>query len=289
MANILITGATGQLGTIVVEHLLKTVPAQNITVLVRDEQKASKFSSKGIKVKQGDYTNTASLNDAMLGIDKVLLISSNDFNDRIGQHKNVIDAAKNNGVKHILYTSVAINDIEKSPLKPLLGDHFETEAYIKASGLTYTLLQNSLYHEVIALFAGEKALETGIFFAAGEGKVAFASRFDLGEAAANILATSGHENKTYYLAASTAYSFQDIAKELSALSGKEVNYTSPSTEEFEVFLKQIGLPEGLILMSSLFAAGIKNNDFDKTDTTLLNLLNRPETALKTYLKETFKI
>lgn len=289
MSNILVTGATGQLGSAVIAHLLDKMPANQITALVRDEKKATDLIAKGINIKMGDYFDKESLQRAMQGISKVLLISSSDFKDRLGQHKNVIDAAKEAGVNHIFYTGVSMKDIDVSPLKPLLADHYQTEDYIKASGLTYTFLQNSLYAEVIPMFIGANVLTTGIYFPAGEGKVAFAARKDLAEATANILASEGHDNKTYHLSANTATSFAEIAATLSELSGKTVNYISPEPADFEAMLKQIGLPDGIILMSVLFAAGIKNNDFDATDNTLENFLGRKQSDLKSYLKVAFNL
>jgi NAD(P)H dehydrogenase (quinone) len=289
MSKILVTGATGQLGTIIVNHLLQQLPADSITVLVRDENKAVALKEKGVNLKLGDYHNTPSMVEAMKGIDKVLLISSSDFNDRIRQHKNAINAAKEAGVKHIHYTGVTMNNPDESPLKPLLGDHAETEAYIKESGLTYTFLQNSLYAEIIPMFLGSNVLETGAFFAGGEGKVAFAARKDLGEAIAAVLASDGHENKTYHLTNTVASSFRDVATELSALSGKTVNYVSPEPAAFEEALKQFGLPEEIVMMSVLFAAGIKNNDFNFTDDTLERFLGRKQTDLTTFLKETYQL
>ena len=289
MSNILVTGATGQLGSTIIAHLLDKMPANQITALVRDEKKATDLIEKGINIKIGDYFDKASLQTAMQGISKVLLISSSDFNDRLGQHKNVIDAAQQAGVNHIFYTGVSMKDIDVSPLKPLLADHYQIEDYIKASGMTYTFLQNSLYAEVIPMFIGANVLATGIYFPAGQGKVAFAVRKDLAEATANILASEGHDNKTYHLSANTATSFAEIAATLSELSGKTVNYISPEPADFEAMLKQIGLPDGIILMSVLFAAGIKNNDFDATDNTLENFLGRKQSDLKSYLKVAFNL
>lgn len=284
---ILVTGAAGQLGQVVVESLLKRVPASQIAVLVRDDSKVADWKTKGISVRVGDYHNTSSLASAMLGIEKVLLISSNDFNDRIGQHKNVVNAAKNAGIKHILYTGVTMKDIQKSPLKPLLEDHYQTEDYIQSTGLTYTFLRNSLYAEVIPMFVGEKVLETGVFFPAGDGKVPFVTRQDLGEATALVLTTEGHENKIYPFVGSNAYSFNDVATILSTISGKEVNYTSPESAAFEGMLKSFGLPDMIVTMSVLFAAAIKNTDFEVVGTTLEDILGHQTTDLASYLKTVF--
>ncbi|MFY8020505.1 MAG: SDR family oxidoreductase [Bacteroidia bacterium] len=289
MSKILITGASGQLGRQVVFNALKKVEANQIAVLVRNASSVQDLADLGIEIRLGDYHQPETLSTALNGISKLLLISSNDFNNRLGQHKNVIDAAKNAGVKHIFYTGVSLKDIQHSPLKPLLGDHFLTEDYIKNLGFTYTFLQNSLYAEVIPMFIGENVLETGIYFPAGDGKVPFVLRSDLAEATANILTEAHHENKTYQLTSSTSFSFKEIALTLSELSGKEILYISPEPHEYENMLKQIGLPEHIITMSSLFAAGIKNNDLNDIHIDLKTFLSSEEKDLKTYLKDFYHL
>lgn len=286
---ILVTGATGQLGQIVIEKLSEKIPTNQIAALVRDASKAEHLIAKGVNVRVGDYQNNESLLAAFQGIDRLLLISSNDFNDRLGQHKNAIDAAVKAGVKHVFYTGVTMNNINSSPLKPLLEEHYLTEDYLKASGLSYTFLQNSLYAEVIPMFLGENVIETGVFFPAGEGKVAFALREDLGEATANILVSEGHENQTYNLTSSEVISFAEVAAILSELSEKAVSYINPEIEVFEGTLKQFGLPEPIIQMSVMFAAGIKNNDFNKTYDSLERFLGRKPTNIRTYLKAVYKL
>lgn len=287
MQNILITGATGQLGHAVVTHLLDRVPADHIHILARDAAKAADLAAQGVHVHVGDYHDSASLSAALQGIDKVLLISSSDFSDRFGQHKNVVDAAKAAGVGHILYTGVTMADIHSSPLQPLLSSHFETEDYIRASGLTYTFLQNSLYAEVIPMFLGAGVLETGVFFAAGTGKVAFVVRADLAEATAIVLSTPGHENQSYPLSNTVAYSFGEVAEILSDISGKAVPYISPEPAAFEAALRQFGLPEHIVQMSALFAAGIAADEFNRPDGTLERLLGRPQTDLRSFLTATY--
>ena len=286
---ILVTGATGQLGSIVVNELLKKIPASQLAVLVRDENKAVAFKEQGVNVRVATYQDSAALNTALQGVEKLLLISSSDLNNRFEQHKNVVDAAKKTGVKHILYTGITMQNTATSPLKDFMSDHFRTEEYIQANGFTYTFLQNSLYAEVIPMFAGPQAVDTGIFFPAGEGKVSFVTRQDLGEAAANILATEGHENKTYQLTGAAAYSFADVASTLSSLANKPVSYTSPDPAAFEEALKGFGLPAEIIGMSLGFSAAIKHHDFEVTDTTLERLLGRQTTDLTSYLKAAYQL
>lgn len=288
MQNILITGATGQLGHAVVTHLLDRVPADHIHILARDAAKAADLAAQGVHVHVGDYHDPASLAAAMQGIDKVLLISTSDFNDRTGQHRNVVDAAKAAGVGHILYTGVTMGDIHSSPLQPLLISHFETEDYIRASGLTYTFLQNSLYAEVIPMFLGAGVLETGVFFPAGTGKVAFVVRADLAEATAIVLSTPGHENQSYPLSNTVAHSFGEVADILSDIAGKAVPYINPDPAAFEAALRQFGLPEHIVQMSALFAAGMARDEFNRPDGTLERLLGRPQTDLRSFLVSTYK-
>jgi NAD(P)H dehydrogenase (quinone) len=284
---ILITGSTGHLGNAVIDSLLKTVSPNTIAAFARSEEKAAPLKAKGIQVRIGDYHDQAALAAAMQGVDKVLFISSSDFNDRPGQHRNVVDAAKNAGVKHIFYTGVTMKNAEHSAIGYLMADHFTTDEYIKSSGLTYTLLQNNLYMEVLPMFLGEKVMETGVFFPGGTGKTAFVSRLDLAEATANAITGTGHENKTYQLTAPVAYSFADVAEMLSAQSGKSVAYTDAPAEVFENVLQQAGLPEFVIRMSSSFGAAIKNEDFNITNDTLESLLGRKPVDLSEFLKTAF--
>ncbi len=284
---ILVTGATGQLGSAIVNNLLLQVSPSEIAVLVRDEEKTKELKSKGVQIRIGDYKNPNSLVNAFKDVEKLILISSNDFNDRIGQHKNAIDAAKKAGVKHIIYTSMSMNDIETSPLKPFLADHYETEDYIKNNGFTYTMMQHSLYLDVLPMFIGEQVLETGVFFPAGEGRVAYASRTDLAEAIAKVALSDAFDNQNLPMTNVENYSYADVAKTLTELSGKEVAYVSPTPEVFEQTLKGFNLPEPIIQMSLGFAAGIKNNDFDKTFLNLQTILGRKPQSLKEYLKVTY--
>lgn len=284
---ILVTGASGQLGSQIVEHLLTTLPASEIAVLVRDEEKAKQLKEKGVRIRIGDYHQPASLVNAFENVDKLVLISSSDFNDRIGQHKNAIDAAKQTGVKHILYTGVSINDIQTSPLKGFLEDHFQTETYIKENGFIYTMLQHSLYLDVIPMFVGEQVLETGVFFPAGDGKVAYASRTELAEAIAKIVVSDAYDNMSLPLTNVENYSYADVAEILTEVSGKEVTYVSPIPEVYEETLKGFGLPEAIIQMSLGFAAGIKNNDFDATFPNLETILGRKPQTLKAYLQSVY--
>ena len=158
MSRILITGATGHLGTATIEHLLKHAAAGTIVALARDENKAKSLIAQGIEVRYGNFDDIDSLNKAMQGIEKVLLISGLDQN-RYQQHKNVVDAAKKAGVKYIAYTGVSLKDVNASAARDFMSSHFQTENYIKTSELDYTFFRNTLYTDVMQHFAGEKVLK----------------------------------------------------------------------------------------------------------------------------------
>lgn len=285
---ILVTGATGHLGTATVEHLLKNTQTENIIALARNEEKAKALRDKGVKVRIGNFDDTASLDSAMQGVEKVLLISTVDP-DRLQQHKRVVDAAVRAGVSHIAYTGVSMKDLGTSAITGLMESHFQTEDYIRSSGMTYTFLRNTLYTDVIPMYVGEKVFETGIYFPAGNGGVAFALRNEMGEAAANVLLQRGHENQTYAITGNQLYSFEDIASTLSALSGKAIIYTDANADDYTNKLKQSGAPEYVSFLLGGFAADVKNKQFETLSNDLESLLGRKPASLKEGLKVIYNL
>ncbi len=287
---ILITGATGSLGKAIIGFLLKKgVPAASIAALVRDESKAAELKAKGVTIRTGDYDNYDTLVAAMQGVEKVLLVSGNDMAKRAQQHENAVAAAKAAGVKHILYTSFQRkNETATSPIAFVAQSHIHTEAIIKNSGLTYTILRNNIYLDMLPIFMGEKVLETGVFFPAGDAKSAFASRNDMAEAIANILAGKGHENKEYYLSNIENVSFHDVADILSSVSGKTIKYTSPDSETYHTTLKSAGVPAEYIGVFAGFAEATKQGEFTSSNTDLEKLLGRKPTSAKEFLAGVYK-
>ena len=222
---IAITGATGQLGHLVIEQLLKSVPANQIVAIVRNPAKAGALSQQGIVVRQADYTDQAAFTTALNGVDKLLLISSSEVGQRATQHQNVINAAKAAGVKFIAYTSLLHADT--SPLG-LHVEHIATEKALAESGVPYALLRNGWYTENY-LASAPPALEHGVFIgAAGEGKIASATREDYAAAAATVISQDGHGGKVYELAGDNAWTLSELAAELSKQSGKNVAYQNLS-------------------------------------------------------------
>lgn len=286
---ILVTGASGNYGKATIDFLLKKgIPANSISGLVRNEDKVEDLKAKGINLKIGDYDNYDTLIEAFKGFEKLLLISGSDVANRGQQHKNVVNAAKAAGVKHILYTSFERkNDTETSPIYFLAKSHIETEEFIKESGLTYTIFRNNLYLDVLPMFFGEKVLTTGIFLPAGDAKSAYALRSDMSEATANVLTSTGHDNKVYSLNNTENVSLQEIAQDLSEIVGKEINYVSPSKDVYTETLTKAGVPAQYIGMFSDFAEAIKQGEFSTEKTDLENLLGRKPTSAKAFLKEVY--
>ncbi len=286
MNKILVTGATGFLGGAVIETLLKKIASNQINVLTRKEEKQLEYQSKGFNAFIGSYDDRHSLEKAMEGVDTVLLISSGDQGDRMQEHRNVIDAAKKSGVKCIAYTSRALQNRATLSNK-LMSEHFETEDYIKESGLKYIIFRNALYMDVIPLFVGKQVFETGICQPAGDGKVAYALRQEQGEAMVNVLLNEVCDNQVYKFTGSKAYSFYDVASVLTELSGKEVKYTAVEIPAFEGIMKQKGLPEGMVKKIIDFNLDIKNRQEAEVTNELEMKLGRKPATLKEGLKVLF--
>ena len=285
---ILVTGASGHLGKATIDFLLKKVPANQVSALVRDEAKGQALKEKGVTVHVGDYTNHDSMVKAFKGTDKLFLISSNDLNDdRSIHHINAIKAAKAAGVQHIVYTSVDIHPSGHSAIAAVENAHKKTADYLQSSGLRYTLLNNNLYADVLPMFLGDKVLETGVFFPAGNGKVPFATRMDMAEASANLLASNNYKENEYVFASDSAYSLKDVAGILSDLSGQNVPYHNPSKVDYTAQLTNAGVPAGAIGFMAAFGEAIAKHEFDTQHTDLPSILGRKPTSLKEYLRSVY--
>jgi NAD(P)H dehydrogenase (quinone) len=224
----------------------------------------------------------------MQGIERVLLIAGTDEDNRLRQHQNVVDAAKRAGVQSIAYTSRALKD-RNTLANKLMEGHFQTEDYIKESALNYIIFRNVLYMDTIPQFAGENAVDKGIYLPTGQGRVSFALRSDMGEAIANALLESDRNNRIYTLTGSESYSFEDVAATLSDLSGQEVHYMSTEKSAFEAQMKERGVPEMMIGRVTGFLTDIKNGQEEEVTPDLENLLGRKPASLKEGLKVLFKL
>lgn len=280
--KILVTGATGQLGRLVIQSLLKRVTADTIIAGVRDPAKAADLAALGVEVRAVDYSKPEMLAAAFAGVERLLLISSSEVGARAAQHRNVVDAASKAGVGLLAYTSLLGG--EASPL-PLKAEHVATEDYIRASGLPFVLLRNGWYLENYNGFI-PSALDHGVVAgAAGEGRISAAARADYAEAAALVLAEwAAHAGQIYELAGDTAFTMTEWAAALSAASGKLVRYQDMTEADYRALLVQVGLPAPVAdLLSSSDAGAAKGGLFDDSG-TLGRLIGRPTTSLATVLK-----
>lgn len=290
---ILVTGATGNFGSMAITHLLKKgVPASEIAVLVRSMENTGSLEKLGVDLRIGNYDDVDAMTKAFAGIEKLLLVSSSDrgaIENRTKHHINAITAAKEANVKHIIYTSfIRKEGHEKSAIAGFQNSHLETEKFLKDSGLTYTILQNGIYQEMIFAFAGEKVAETHtIFFPAEQGKAGWVLREELAEAAAQVLTTEGHNNKTYILTNTAAVGFEQIAAYISDRLKEEIKYTTPDITTFGNALTNSGVPPMYINMMTMWGAAIAEGTMDLEDNTLDLLLGRKPKNVQEFIGEIY--
>lgn len=282
---IAVTGATGQLGSLVIEALLNKVPASKIVAAVRNPSKAQHIKDLGITVREADYSKPETLKTAFAGVDKLLLISSSEVGQRSAQHQAVIDAAQEAGVKLVVYTSLL--NIENSPLL-LAHEHRDTEAALKASGLSYVLLRNGWYTENYAASIAPALAHNAFTGSAGEGRISSASRIDYAHAAAAVLLLENQEGKVYELAGDESYTLSEFAAEIARQSGKAVNYVNLPQADFAAALKGAGLPDGLADVLADSDVGASKGALYDTNHALSQLLGRPTTSYKEVIAETLK-
>jgi NAD(P)H dehydrogenase (quinone) len=273
--SIVVTGATGHLGRFVIEGLLEKVPADQITAVVRSEEKAADFAARGVKLAIADYNAPETFDGLFSAGDKVLLISGNEFDKgRVGQHKVVLDAAKAAGVALLAYTSAP-----GSLSAALADDHRDTEAAVLESGVTYAFLRNGWYNENYTENLAPVLEYGAVVQAAGDGKVSSASRADYAAAAVAVLTGEGHENKSYELGGDTTWDFAEYAAEVAKASGKEIVYNSVPVEAYKGILTGAGLPEPLAAILAGVDASIEKGELVVATGDLSRLTGRPTTPI----------
>lgn len=277
-----VTGATGQLGTIVIKELKKRVPNDEIVALVRSPEKASNL---GVETRKFDYNNRDGLTESLKGIDRLLLISSNEIGQRAKQHLNVIEAAWENGVKWIVYTSLLHAD--KSSLS-LATEHHTTEQAIIDSGIDYTILRNGWYTENYANSI-KGAVDGGAYIgSASNGRISSASRADYAEAAAVVITNESHKGKIYELAGDDSYTLHDLAAEVSKQSGKKIPYKNLTEGEYIDALKSFNVPGPLAEAIAGWDVSASNDDLYDDSHQLSLIIGRPTTPLSESVREALK-
>ncbi|MEN3161968.1 SDR family oxidoreductase [Tistrella mobilis] len=284
MTRILVTGATGNIGRMTLEHLLKRRPAGDLVGLARDPARAAGLASKGIEIRRGDYFDHDGLLRAFDGIEKVMLVSATAFTDRTTQHDNVITAARHAGVKHLVYMPIIHKPGSVFILPQVTEEDRRVEEKLKASGLTYTLVRHPPFLENIELYAGGNLLNAGVNAPTGAGKAAYACRDDLAEAHAVVLSEAGHENKAYSLYGGPAVSFADVAQILSDLSGRPVPFNAIPDQDYIARLMAAGLPEPAAGFVLAWVHGVNAGEWDGQSDDLEKLLGRRPTTPTGFLR-----
>ena len=280
---IAVTGATGQLGRLVIEALLKKVPAEQIVAAVRSPEKAADLAAKGVTVRKADYSQPDTLMSAFSGVDKLLLISGSEVGQREAQHQAVINAAKSASVKFIAYTSLLHAD--SSPLG--LGvEHRATEALLQASGIPFALLRNGWYTENYAASIAPALTHHAFIGSAGEGRIASAARRDYAEAAAEVISRDDQAGKIYELAGDDSYTLAEFAADIARQSGEQVDYVNLSPAEFAAALKGAGLPDGLAEMLADSDKGASQGGLFDDSRSLSKLIGRATTPWQDVIKAT---
>ncbi len=279
---IAVTGATGQLGQLVIKHLLTKIAANQVVALVRNIDKAQALKALGVEIRQADYSQPDSLVSSLAGVNKLLLISSSEVGQRTAQHRNVIDAAKQAGVALIAYTSLLHAD--RSPLA-LAAEHVATEQYLKQANIEHVLLRNGWYSENYLASVAPSLAHGAFIGSAGQGKISSAAREDYAKAAAAVLTSqAAQQGKVYELAGDTSYTLAELCALLSDMSGKTIPYVDLPEAEFAKALEGAGLPAPFAAILADSDTGASKGALFDDSRSLSALIGEQTTALATLMK-----
>jgi NAD(P)H dehydrogenase (quinone) len=280
---IIITGASGQLGRLVINELLKSVPASELVAAVRSPEKVDDFEKMGVRVRRADYNRPDMLDAAFSGAGKVLLISSSEVGQRVPQHANVIAAAKKADVGILAYTSIL--HAGTTPLA--LGlEHKQTEANLAEADIPYVVLRNGWYTENYAAGIPVALQHGAVFGCAGEGRISSAARADYAAAAAAVLLADDQAGKVYELAGDDAYTLAEFAAEVAQHSGKAVIYRDMPEAEYANVLKGAGFPDGMAQLLADSDTGASKGGLFDAGKALSQLIGRPTTPMSEVVKQT---
>jgi NAD(P)H dehydrogenase (quinone) len=279
--TIAVTAATGQLGRLVVDELLQRVPAEQLVVVVRDPAKAEPIAAKGVDVRVAAYGDPEALKVALQGVDRLLLISGNEVGQRVAQHTNVVNAAKDAGVSFIGYTSAPKASDTDLILAP---EHKATEEVVQASGIPYAIMRNNWYAENYVQTA-QVAKETGEIISGTKGaRIPMVPRSDLAAGHAEVLTGEGHENTVYEFAGDEAWTFDELAELFTEVLGRPVTHREVEGEEHVAALVAAGLPPETAQFVAALDANIAGGALDVGSKDLSRILGRPTTPLRESLK-----
>jgi uncharacterized protein YbjT (DUF2867 family) len=280
---IVVTGANGHLGRAVIEHLLQLVPATSIRASTRAPEQLHDLAAHGVQVRHGDFSKPDELRETFAGTERLLLISADVIGpDRVDLHRNAIDVAREAGVGHVFYTSI----IEPDPQSPFTAaaDHYQTEAYLRESGLRYTFLRNGLYAELVPGLIGA-ALQGQPVQAPADGPIAYVARSDLAEATARVLASGGHINEALNLTGPEALDLAQLTAITGTLTGRTVERQIVTADVYRAQLINHGLPESVVDTFLGVYVASRQGRFTLVDPVLEQLLARPRQTVAQVLQQ----
>jgi NAD(P)H dehydrogenase (quinone) len=289
MSRYLVTGATGRFGSQVVEFLSQCVPANKIVAFARDPIKLQALAEKGVDIRQGDYLDPRSLEEAFTGVERLLLVSALAFTDAVTQHANVIEAAKRSGVRHVIYTAIQRTKDSDFEIPQVTEWDRKTEALLKASGLAWTILRNPMYLDMLPLGFGKSVTDVGIRVPAGKGLAALASRRDLAEGTAAVLSGKGHKGRIYTFGSSGSDSMSDIAADISEASGRKIDYRDTPVAEFVSARVKEGFPEAAATFFAAWFQAIGAGVFAEVTQDLEHLIGRKPQSAKEFLSAVYAL
>ena len=273
---IAVTGANGQLGQLVIEGLVERVPANQLIAAVRSPEKTSSSRMLGVRVREADYRRPETLGTAFQGVQKVLLISVDEVNQRFKLHKAVVDAAKEAGVELLVYTSLLHADSSKLCLA---REHKQTEEYIRASGLPFVILRNGWYLENHTSALRDAVKSGELIGSSGDGRFASASRGDYAAAAVAVLTQPVPQSETYELAGDRSFSMAELASEVARQIGRDIPYRNLSGEDYAATLLGFGLSQAIVDVVIDADTKSMRGDLNSTSRDLSRLIGRPTTTL----------
>lgn len=286
--RILVTGAGGHLGGKTIDQLLDKVPPSQIAAITRDPSKLKHFTDKGVSVYKADYFDYDSLLSAFQGIEKIMFIGAHAFTDRIKQHFNVITAAKQAGVKHVVYTSIQRREGSNVKLWDITESDTFTEQALRASGIAYTILMQPAFLETLHLYFGANVLEVGVRMPFGnKRKTAPVTREDLAAANVAVLTGKGHENKTYKLSGDEAFSFSEVAQILSEVKGTKVSSQNITEEEYLNWGFGEGMPKEMPQFRLAWVRTMNDGEFEEKTGDLERLIGRKPTGFRDYVSSNY--
>ncbi|WP_437318799.1 SDR family oxidoreductase [Sorangium sp. So ce385] len=282
---IILTGATGHLGSSVLKHILTLVPPSEIIVSLHNRRARAALEKAGVQVRSGDYTDPRSLEDAFRGGDKLLIVSHPSFSDdlRITSHKNAIDAAVKAGVRHVYYTSLAFGPESKAAV---MRAHLDTEAYLRSRGVTYTILREGVYMESFPVFLGFFGAGHDEVVVPGDGGIAWAARDDLGEATARIVAGGGYDDETIALVGPKAYTLEQTTALISSILGREIRFSRVSQDEF---VRRNGANGDVARFWASTYPALEAGEASRVDPLLGAVLGRPPVSFASRLRELLEL